>query len=81
MNKVELLDDLVSEVGYAIQTILDEVKDFKNLNQNTKSAFYSIVMDAIDEGLKVAKSPLTNQVEDLESVIKDIENQYRFYNK
>ena len=81
MTKVELLDDLVSEVGYAVETILDEVKDFKNLNENTKSAFYSIIMKAINEGLKVAKSPLTNQVEDLESVIKDVENQYKFYNK
>ena len=81
MNKVELLDDLVSEVGYAIETILDEVNDFKDLNQNTKSAFYSIVMNAINEGLKVAKSPLTDRIEDLESVIKDVENQYKFYNK
>ena len=81
MKKVELLDDLVSEVDYAIQTILDEVNDFKNLNENTKSAFYSIVMNAIKDGLKVAKSPLTDRVEDLESVIKDKENQYRFYNK
>ena len=55
--------------------------DFKNLNENTKSAFYSIVKNAIKDGLKVAKSPLTDKVEDLESVIKDKENQYRFYNK
>ena len=81
MEKVELLDDLVSEVGYAIETILDEVNDFKDLNENTKSAFYSIVMKAIDDGLKVAKSPITDKVEDLESVIKDVENQYKFYNK
>lgn len=81
MKKVELLDDLVSEVGYAIETILDEVNDFKDLNENTKSAFYSIVMKAIDDGLKVAKSPITDKVEDLESVIKDVENQYKFYNK
>jgi hypothetical protein len=81
MNKVELLNDLVSEVGYAIETILDEVNDFKNLNENTKLTFYSIVMDAIEDGLKVAKSPLTDRVEDLESVIKDKENQYELYNR
>ena len=38
-------------------------------------------MDAIEDGLKVAKSPLTDRVEDLESVIKDKETQYWFYNK
>ena len=81
MKKVELLNDLVSEVGYAIETILDEYDDFKNLNENTKSAFYRIVMDAIEDGLKVAKSPLTDKVEDLEQVIKSVETQYWFYNK
>lgn len=81
MKKVELLNDLVSEVGYAIETILDEVNDFKDLNENTKSAFYSIIMNAIDDAIESPKSPLTDKIEDLESVIKDVENQYKFYNK